>query len=101
MIPNIRPSSASEEEGLCIWKKTIMKASQWKQRERKEINICSILRDSWGIEIVTHTFLVNILEGRKKTLDSSCLIKISRIPWMPTRHSKKVKKLCSTPYSQN
>lgn len=98
--------------------KDIMEDSQWKQKVRKEINICSILRISWGLEILTHTSLVDALEGRNKTLDTSCVIRKkekrkerkTRIPWTPTRanwfrflsgkHSKQEKKLCPTPHPQ-
>lgn len=41
---------AKEEQTMHI-RKNIKKDSRWKQRERKEISICSILRTFWRIEI--------------------------------------------------
>lgn len=66
--------------------KNVAQASPWKQNKGREINICSNLRISWGIEVLTHTFLVGALEGRKNSLDSSCIMEIPRISWCLPEH---------------
>lgn len=46
----------AEEAQTVYLGKNIMKASPWKQREEREINICSSLRIFWGLEVLTILF---------------------------------------------
>lgn len=54
MAPNRRPSLAPAEEAQTVYLgKNVGKASPWKQRVGRGVNICSSLRISWGIEVLT------------------------------------------------
>lgn len=53
VVPSRRSSLDPAEEGLTVCLgKNMVKASQWKQREMGEVNMCSSFRVSWGIGIL-------------------------------------------------